>query len=479
MFKKINFGKSAGEEESSEYPALLTDGFYNFNNSLEKISNESYFLVQGFKGCGKSSIAEKICIENKSKPNFFTELIYLRDFPFKRFSEIYPSKEADEVKFPKSWRYLLLSKILNNIIKSMKSNQWSDEDKPIRESIDKLKSLGLISSGDINHLTLDASKKAFKINLANVVQYKNENIEHNDTYIFFDNLITILTEVIEKTKIGGIILIDGLDDVILNNRLQLKTLSALIFETGFLNRFFKKGNLNIKICILIRVDLYERLPSGNKNKSARDSSILMNWYNDVMDHEQTHLVKAANIRTKLSLGTGYSLSDFFPEEISLSYNTNKNTISFLLDHTRHTPRDFFQLLKSIQNHYNPSIPNAKISNDEILKGIREYSYDYFLPEIRDEISGYIDEEIFEYFLTSISKIKQREFKYETLLENFHSNGEEIKKLNDLLKTLFKCSAIGHKFSDNKYEYVFRNKYAKFDREKTICLHRGMWKALNL
>ncbi|MTC61002.1 hypothetical protein GKR50_13380 [Providencia rustigianii] len=482
MFKKINFGKSAGEEERSEYPDLIIDGFYDFNNAIDNLVNKSAFLVQGFKGSGKSTIAEKICMTKIQNQPIFSDLIYLKDFSFSKFSKIYPGTEDELIKFPRTWRYILLGVILNNYKKNIEktNTEWTNEVLEIDQSIKKLKDLGLLTSGNLNNLTTNASKKKFMVALPKIIEYSNEIESISDNDVNFDNVTEVFFDIASKIKKKTIIVIDGLDDVLINNPLQLNTLSSLIFEASNLNRKFKLDNTPVKICILIRVDLYERLPGGNKNKTSQDSNVLINWYNDSLDIEQTHLVKAADLRVKLSLGNKYNLKCFFDEYTNASKSQRNNkTLSYLIEYTRHTPRDFFQLLKSIQSHYNQVNESVKITDDEIFKGIREYSNGYFLPEIRDEISGYIENDIFESFLIAIAKIKQREFKFQNLLTHFQSEGNDINNLDMLLQVLFKCSAIGQKFDGDKYEYVYRNKYAKFDKSKTICLHRGLWKALNL
>lgn len=476
MFKKINFGSTAGEQERAYYPELIKEGFYNYNDAIEKIISGDKFLIQGYKGSGKSTIAEKIGLLANSEgiPDLNSKTIYLKDYPFSKFSQIYPGTESDEAKFPRVWSYLLLSVLINLMSEQRHNEGWESDDNSFGQSVSRLRELGLISSGGIDNITLNASKKSFKISLPKIVEFNYSKQPDNEATILFHNVIDVLKSTVSKHSGAktNVIIIDGLDDVYLNKESHLKILSALIFEANNLNREFKINNIKSKICVLIRVDLYERLPSGNKNKSANDSSVLLNWYNDVKDASQTHLVKAANLRAKIATEGRYDLIYFFHKTID-----RRETLAFLLSHTRHTPRDFFQLLKFIQEHHEEK--QDKVSEDAIYKGLRAYSNEYFLPEIKDETSGYIDDNNLSSFLRSISAIKQREFKFSTLLQHYDTNGNDIEKLKELLEVLFKCSAIGHKFGEDKYEYVYWNKYAYFDVNKTICLHRGMWKALNI
>ena len=82
----------------------------------------------------------------------------------------------------------------------------------------------------------------------------------------------------------------------------------------------------------------------NKNKICQDSSILLDWYHDPRAPEECMLVKLANLRANLSDSSVSNIfSSYFPEYIG-----NEKAAHYLLDRTRHSPRDFIQLLKEIQ-----------------------------------------------------------------------------------------------------------------------------------
>lgn len=475
----IDFGKATGEQEGIDSPVLIQNGFLDEGEIVKSIVDGGKSLVLGFKGSGKSTIGEKIrldCYPAVKESRVCAVVNHLADFPFKSFSKICPGGAEPEAKYPTSWQYLLLTTLLTSFLSDPRGRDTENLD--FRESVGKLTDAGMLPVKSLKHMALKASKSSFKVSLAKILEYTKETSEKTaDQDLMFLDVVDLIKEVIPEfsTQSTHLLVLDGLDDVLTSRDIQLNALSALIFEMNRLNIWFKKENIPAKIVVLCRTDLFERLPIPNKNKIKQDSAVLLDWYHDPREPGKSLLAKLANLRAELALGREVDIfSEFFCAAIE-----DRPSAQFLLEHTRHTPRDFIQLLNNCKSFDN----GKKLSRSDVIKGIRKYSIDYFLPEIEDEIVGYADHELFLRFKSAATKLKEREFKYSSLYANFESDskyGEE--DLYGLLKILFKCGAIGNKWSaggGNRYEFVYRNPHADFDKGKTIVLHKGLWKSLNL
>ena len=121
---------------------------------------------------------------------------------------------------------------------------------------------------------------------------------------------------------------------------------------------------------------------------------------------------------------------------------------YLLDFTRHTPRDFIQVLTHIQPFApktdHPTLIRRTLSQDQVLSGMRSYSIDYFLPEIKDELVGYFPAEDVESVMNLIGSLRSREFTFVELTakavgQKRFSNLD----LSAIIGALFECSAIGN------------------------------------
>ncbi len=476
--RDIEFGKATGEQEGIDFPLLITKGFLDKEDILESVLEGGKSLVLGFKGSGKSTIGEKIrlhCYPESPDSKVCAVVNHLADFPFKSFAKICPGSAEPEAKYPTSWQYLLLTAVLNSFLQD--PNGRDTENLDFRENVSRLTDAGMLPVKSLKHMALKASKTSFKVNLAKVVEYSRETSDRNaDKDLMFLDVVDFIKEVVGdfSTLSTHLLVVDGLDDVLTSRDVQLQALSALIFEANRLNIWFKRDGIPAKIVVLCRTDIFERLPIPNKNKIKQDSSILLDWYHDPREPDQSLLIELANLRASLSLGRNVDVfSEFFHSTIE-----DKPAAQFVLEHTRHTPRDFIQLL----NGCKVFDVGKRMGREEVIKGIRKYSIDYFLPEVEDEIVGYADHDLFLCFKSAASKLKQREFSYASLYSKFESSKYGESDLHDLLKALFRCSAIGNKWSvggSDRYEFVYRNPHADFDKEKTIVLHKGLWKSLNL
>ena len=477
--KNIEFGKATGEQEGIDFPALIKDSFLDKENILDSILGGGKSLVLGFKGSGKSTIGEKIrldCYPASKDSNICATVNHLADFPFKSFAKICPGGAEPESKYPTSWQYLLLTTIITSFLSDPRGQDT--ENLEFRENISKMTTAGMLPAKSLKHMALQASKSSFKISLAKLLEYTKETSERNsDQDLMFLDVVDVIKEIVSdfRTQSTHLLVIDGLDDVLTTRDVQLQALSALIFESNRLNIWFKREKIPAKIITLCRTDIFERLPIPNKNKIKQDSAIVLDWYHDPGTPEKSMLVKLANLRAGLSIEREIDIfSELFHSSIE-----GKPSAQFLLEHTRHTPRDFIQLLNGCKDFDT----GGKIGRQTVIKGIRKYSIDYFLPEIEDELVGYANYDLFLKFKNAASKLKKREFEYSSLYSNFEPDqnyGEP--ELYELLKALFKCSAIGNKWKiggSDRYEFVYRNPHAEFDKSKTIVIHKGLWKSLNL
>ena len=240
----------------------------------------------------------------------------------------------------------------------------------------------------------------------------------------------------------------------------------------------KKANLRTKLVLLCRTELYERIPGPNKNKLRQDYSIDLDWYHDTRKPGTSRLVELANLRAALSLNVRSVdvFGKYFPHEIDGS-----SAVQFLLNNTRHTPRDFIQLLNYVQKYST----SARLNREMVLSGLRDYSINYFLPEVRDELVGYIPGSEVDTCLKLIGALRKRDFTYSELEDELNRSRKylDIKDLEILLEELFACSAVGNidrrPNGVNHFSFRYRNRNSTLDLDGRIILHKGLWKALNV
>ena len=112
--------------------------------------------------------------------------------------------------------------------------------------------------------------------------------------------------------------------------------------------------------------------------------------------------------------------------------------------------------------------------------------EYFIQEIRDEMTGYIPSEDSELILSCISSLHNREFRFEEIEKIYLGRNVKAKRedLIEIMQVLYDCSAIGHKYSykgerKQRVTFKYRNRNSTFNEKEIIFLHKGLWKALNV
>ena len=475
-FSHLKFGKASAELESAYFPELLLQGFFDLGGLVGQIRQGPTCLVLGYKGSGKSALGEHLRLTSESDPELFVKHVFLSDFPFSNFRKIVEGEAEPEVKYPTAWSWILLLALLDSFTKDEGAQSHWDND--FSCSVDALQKVGLLPNPSLKQMVLTSSKTQFKAKLPPLFEVICDLGHSHGQDIQFLNIVEYLKYAVTRfsTSSQHLLVIDGLDDILTSSHIQYESLAALILEVSRLNLLFFRNGTNAKILLLCRTELYERLPGPNKNKIRQDVGAELDWYHDPRDPFSSNLVKLVNQRARLSENSIIDIFiRYFPSKMDY-----RPILPFLLDHTRHTPRDFVQLIVHIQK-FSKSNPMDK---EQILSGLRDYSINYFFPEIRDELVGYCSTNRFDYAMKMIGGLKKRHFKFDELLSlcNQHKFLTED-QLTNIVAALFDCSAIGnqlHRTSGSAYfSFKYRNRNAILDIGKELILHRGLWKAMNL
>ncbi|SDL12221.1 hypothetical protein SAMN04489709_13235 [Paracidovorax citrulli] len=473
-FQAINFGYASAQQEGVRAPGLLIDGYFDLHQISDAALNGPEFLVLGYKGSGKSAVSERLRLLHQNESQIFLSNIDLGDFPYTAFSNIIPGAEAPQAKYPAAWSWLLLI----HLVASLQRDASLDipDPTPFDETVKSLQEMGLMPIMGLPNLVRITNEVSIKISIPPFFsgESKTKNAKIDVPY-FVDNLKRLLLNI--RTSNRHVIVLDGLDEIVTTQSAQWDSLGALIYEVNRLNGSFALYGLNAKILLLCRTDIFELLDGANKNKIRQDSAIEMNWYTNPSSPSESRLVSIANLRAKIALGRNVNvLTEFFPPKL-----LGKKTSLLLLDNTRHTPRDFLQLLRMIQS----ACKQGGISADNIRNGIRRYSIEYFLPEIKDELQGYVDSGEIKEFFRLAGALRQRDFSQKELhaLAEKEASSLSPEKIDVVLRALFECSGIGNiqnlERGQTHFTFRYRNRHAPFNIRERMLLHRGLWRAFNL
>lgn len=473
-FLKINFGYASAQQEGTRAPDLLIDGYVDLHQISEEALDGPNFLVLGYKGSGKSAISERLRLLYQNNSEVFLTNIDLGDFPYTAFSAIVPGTESPQARYPSAWSWLLIIHLLASLDRD--ANLDIPDQNTFDQTMKALREMGLLPIMGLPNLIRVTSETGVKVTFPPIFEGTHKlQTSHINVPYYVENLKRLLNNL--RTTSKHLLILDGLDEIVTTQSAQWESLGALIFEVNRLNTTFASNGLNAKILLLCRTDIFELLDGANKNKIRQDSSIEMDWYSNPASPTESRLVSIANLRAKIALKRDTDvLREFFPKKL-----LGKKTSILLLENTRHTPRDFLQLLKMIQN----ACMIGELSPENIRNGIRRYSIEYFLPEIIDELQGYVESNEIKEFFRLAGALRQRDFYAKDLhvLAVKEKSFLTVEKIDTVLRALFECSAVGNiqviKGGKVHFTFRYRNRHSPFNINQRMLLHRGMWRALNL
>jgi hypothetical protein len=487
-FGEFRFGWISAETERQRDPSLLDEGFYAHDDSVRDLLSGNRFLVLGYKGSGKTAIAEHIDLTAHKDPNLFVNLALLREFPFEDVPQVIVADSATNVRTSLSWSILCLIKL----IESYSRDEGLHHQHPnLADAVHALKRLGLLPRRRFTDLVL----KSREINLAVALPRALETSltqRYEQATLTLSQMRDHLLDIVCKVQgpVSHVLILDGLDEIFYDFESHYEIIASLLHEVNSLNAAFDRTGSCAHIIIMCRTDLFERLPSINMNR-IRDFATVLDWYDEPRDPHKSNLFRFATHRARLSGYEGQNvIRDYLPKRLERASSRSNagpkpvNTYRFLLDHTRHTPRDFQRVLHYIQMH---SSGTEYPSRRAIFSGLRRYSTEYFLPELRGELSGYFSPPEVRRFLDLIGSLRKRTFSVTDLDRYRKSSRNQVSiDTEEALRVLFTCSAVGNVVRQSRpegrdrlhYTFRYRNPHASLNLDEPIILHRGVWKAMN-
>jgi hypothetical protein len=344
---EINFGSLAAETEATRSPELLLEGFYDPRGYAGEIVSGDRYLILGAKGSGKSAIVQHLALEQQQRDGFRIHLLHLPDLPWADIPKIKTGETADTTRAPSGWRWLILLRLYQLLCASEGLRIRADPEFQVLTNA--LRSAGLLAES-IHHVVDTTTKKTLKIRLG-IAEGGIETGERNlHLSLVSEEMARVLRNLQNDESLDRLILaIDGLDGLLLEGREQWTAIGALVAATVQLNREFMTSRTPVRVVLLMRGALFDRLNYAESNKVKHDWGLDVTW-TDSDDDDDSLLFGLADHKARVSLAREVNLlEEFFPDRVSFAKRKGKpqQTPRYLLSYTRYTPRDYLTLLRSI------------------------------------------------------------------------------------------------------------------------------------
>lgn len=474
---EYTFGYADAAKELLLEPSIFSTAFSDSKNILSKLKTTWKYMLIGRKGVGKSAYSSKLQYLSSTTNELITYPIPLNDFEYSTFAKT--SSDNNTVgtkKYLESWNFL----ILLTIYKILFNEQGITEINTFSEMILKLEKLGFLVNDDFKNNVTKISKLKLGANIG-IFDAAYET-EFGIKPISFTERIATLTQKMKEILLDIYldkkiyILIDGVDDILRFKKHQLEILGSLIRSIDSLNEYFFKEKVLIKIILFIREDIINTITDPDLNKIKRDGALPLSWVENTDDLKEIIELRFHMNYPNDSSEIWYKL---FPRQIR-----DTDSWDFLLEHTLYKPRDILQFLSICQELY-PN--NETLSRSEMLSAIKTYSRDYFLEEMKNELSGFSDDSLINTLPSILQKVGSKFFYWGDFLKI--SNEQSTSKIYTeqdikyLLLLLFQAGYIGQLVKNNRGKesvvFKYRNPSSSIDYSQKFISHRGLQKGLGI
>lgn len=472
-FKDIKFGEISAEQEKNECPDLLIKGLIDDGGIVNKIIRGNKYLIYGQKGSGKSAIGTRIALEYKDSHEVRPRYCKMNDLDYKLFKQFDTSRESNKSeRFSKNWSTILYIAILDMFDRNPEYTALS---KSAKDAIKYLKNANVLPSDKISSIITKASKnKLIKIPIGEA------NMKTEFRYESHEELHEQLRHSVITSKSSALqmLLIDELDEVLSFKSEHYAILSALLRATAQVNETLVDEGINVKIVLFIRTDMLDKLDYPNKQKVVSGYGEELSWYQEGVQPQDTNLIRLLNVRASLSAGT--EIHNLFSYFNFPRHCRGKEIRKYILDNTRHLPRDIVQLM-----HYIQIQCRDKIDEKNLTVAISHYSMDYFYGEIRDNLAGMIGETDRDNMLRLFTYLQSYDTTEGKLRELAETNQLKI-DFDKTLPILYDVGAIGNVsiFVDDgkktkRYHFKYRERYSMYNKNLGIIIHLALQHALKV
>lgn len=477
MFQNINFRYTDAQEEKHYSPEIIEKTFVDLGNILEKIKRPEKFIVSGPKGAGKSALASKLQMESEHSWNLFVNSDNLEQFDFRLLAKSTSEKACGLNSTVNVWQLLLLIRFVPLFLND---HAVADGNDSLRKLNLGLERIGLETSDSLINIVEYTSSKGVFSKLKGLAGEVGFNIGSNEKCNIKQPAEIVNTIKYVLREIRGVelkkyyLILDGLDYTIRYGIDNAHYLADLISASRLLNLYFSNLKIDAKIILLLRDEILTAIPDPNLAKRINDNGIPLKWYDNSRDPFRTSLLEVIQKRANLVGITG-NISDIWSQWFDS--DVEQKELKLILDNTRYLPRDLISFFRELQKIKT----TPPFSREDILAALANYS-DWFFSELNDSLVGIIDEDI-RVNLPSILSSVGKKFS----IDDFNNAKEKIcptskSSSESILRELFNTSWIGNMWDDNgqfRYAWRHRKKNAVFNSNFSICLHKGLYKTLNL
>lgn len=485
-FADLYFGKSDPKFEVMANADDFVRSFVDVDGAVQDVVSGQKTLILGPKGTGKSALG--VFLEETGGLGQEPHLARMRNasvLPLAEIPQLDTGQPRGATRTYSAWKFILLANYLDVALSDPGVRIGNLRE--IRRVISTLESIGFVT-GESGKSLLRLSDTTYAIDKSSAGNlFKNESGSKVTIYTLLPYLERWALAI--RSQKRHILLLDGLDSIFLNDAKYDESLAGLAQAAHDLNLNFSQKEATGSIVLLIRNDIFSRisliLPDAHK---MRDFAYELDWrILSGAAGENAPLIQLVNRKASQDLGGEHvDVLSYFPARIQVGQRRgarrrNPVRLQYLLNLTRHTPRDVLQLMEHIR--LTEAAQNRRASGESALsdgvirEGVVQYSTKYFVDAIKGELAGYEGgreecEQALNVLKAMSPQFTRTDFRSEIALQ---APGLEAKS-DTFLRLFFFAGALGNLFSNGAERYmVFYHRRDDVDLnvQGTLVLHNAL------
>jgi hypothetical protein len=461
-YRDLYFGMSDSRNEANDHNEEFVRSYVDLQGTVEAIVGGQKFLLLGPKGTGKSALAWYLRLTESSN-TYLADVLDASSLPLAEIPRLKTGQGAGPERTVIAWRFILLCNYLQLLLRD--PSCFLQANREVKRVAKLLRDYGFMSDASGKAL-VSISTTTLTIPIPKIGEiYKREQRAELNIY----NLVPYLESWVESALADGrhVLLLDGLDSILLNDPKYDESLASLVQAAYTLNQRFLSYGACGSIVLLLRNDVFARIELSlpDSQKMRDDLSTQLDWR--VLSGAagiRSPLMSLVNSKAARALDVpDVEVLSFFPDKIIIGSRgqrpRDRSTFQYLMNMTRHTPRDLLRLFEEIRK-VDESQPDdlsahGSLREDIIHEGVLRYAQNYFVGAIRNEFAGSADgPQAAGAAISALKSLGKSEFDREDFRVALTELDLEV-SLDDrrLLTLLFYAGAIGNVIGRDNERYM--------------------------
>ena len=460
-YQDLYFGMSDSRNEVSENRENFVKSFVDLHGASQAILEGRKFLVLGPKGTGKSALAWFL----EASEMQGTHLAFVRDassLPLAEVPRLQTGQSAGPERTVVAWKFILLCNYLELLLRDQGCSLQRNHE--VMRVAKLLRDFGFM--GDASGRALvKASSTTIEIPVPKMGSiYKRESKSAINIY----NLIPYLESWVSsaEAEIRHVLMIDGLDSIYLNDAQYDESLSSLVQAAYSINQKLREHAASGSVVLLLRNDV--SLGSRSRSQTRRRCVTICRstWTGESCLGQVGRRLRSCSSsirrpqKQQVLSPWIFSPTSLPTIEVGTRGNNPKQipTFQYLLNMTRHTPRDLLRIFEEIRKVEESGVyaeSRDSLSAEVIHEGVLRYSTKYFVGAISNEFAGYRGgPESASRALTALKTIGKQTFdaqEFRKALDAMDPPAES--EFEQLLRLLFYAGAIGNYVAHRDESYM--------------------------